>query len=63
MQLLRREEVCQRIAVSGPTLYRMVKFGGFPAPIRVGPRASRWREDEVEKFLQDRPRSTDVAAR
>ena len=63
MQLLRKDEVCQRLKISEPTLYRRVRDGDVPAPLRIGPRCSRWRADEIDEFVESRPRSTEVAAR
>ena len=63
MDLLDRKAVCKKLSLSPPTLHRMVARGEFPAPLRVGPRASRWIESEVDEFLRNRPRSTEVPAR
>ena len=63
MQLLRRDAVCEMLQVSPPTLYRLVRSGSCPAPIRIGPRASRWIESEVDEFLRNRPRGTEAPAR
>ena len=41
--LLRDKEVARMIGVSRGTLWRMVRAGLFPPPIRVGLRAVRWR--------------------
>ncbi len=32
-------------------MYRMLRRGEFPTPIRIGPRAVRWREVDVAKWL------------
>ena len=63
MKLLTRIEVCEQLAVSGPTLYRLIRRGDAPAPLRVGPRAARWRSDEIEEFVESRGRGTEVPAR
>ena len=63
MQLLDAGQVCKRLVISKPTLYRLVRNGDVPAPLRVGPRASRWIESEVDEFLRNRPRGTEVRAR
>ena len=57
MQFLRLNEVCAKVGVSRATLYRRVRDGSFPAPFRVGPRASRWRLDEVEEYMAGQPRT------
>jgi len=34
------------------TLYRGIKAGRYPAPIKVGPNTSRWLKSECEAALQ-----------
>lgn len=52
--LITIEEVCQVARVSKPTIYRKVKLGQFPAPVKVpttatrGPKmVNRWEKDAV----------------
>lgn len=53
--LLRFPQV-QRAAgnLSRATIYRMVKAGTFPAPIKLGARASAWRWGELREWLESR---------
>lgn len=44
-------ELTEAYPFSAPTLYRMIKKGAFPAPIKIGSR-SYWIEDEVEAAMQ-----------
>ncbi|WP_170324573.1 helix-turn-helix transcriptional regulator [Ruegeria arenilitoris] len=37
--------------LSGPTIYRMIKKGTFPPPVKIGSR-SYWIADEVEAAMQ-----------
>jgi prophage regulatory protein len=55
-RLLRLQEVADRLGVGTNAVYNYIKTSGFPQPVRVGPRVSRWPEDEVEKWLARRPR-------
>ena len=55
-RLLRREEVEVRCAITTSTLYRMMRAGDFPEPIRIGSRAVRWLRNEVNDWLDSRPR-------
>ena len=57
-RLLRRAEVERRIGFGRSTLYRMMRAGEFPAPIKIGPRAVRWSAREVAEWLASRPRSS-----
>ena len=56
-RLLRIEEVVGRCALSRPTLYRWIKGELFPRPLKIGPRAVRWRESEIKAWLEARPRT------
>jgi predicted DNA-binding transcriptional regulator AlpA len=38
-------------------LSRATKESDFPRPVRIGPRAVCWREDEVLAWVESRPRS------
>ena len=52
IRLLNAKDVCRLAAVSHATLYRLVKAGRFPKPLRVGPQVSRWRSDEVMAHIE-----------
>lgn len=60
-RLLRLREVLARCGLSRSTLYRQMGEGAFPRPLRVGVRAVRWREAEIEDWLASRPRATGYA--
>ena len=47
-RLLRRQEVEKRCRLSRSTLYRMMRDGEFPEPIKVGARAVCWPELEID---------------
>jgi predicted DNA-binding transcriptional regulator AlpA len=54
--LLDRREACAFFGGSKPinpsTLYRGIRQGRYPAPIKVGPGSSRWLREECEAALQ-----------
>jgi predicted DNA-binding transcriptional regulator AlpA len=54
--LLDRREVCRYFGGSRPinpsTLYRGIRQGRFPKPLKVGPGSSRWLRSECEAALQ-----------
>ena len=56
-QLLTRDEVQQLYRLSKSTLYRMMRSGEFPLPIRIGQRAVRWHAAELNAWLSGRPYS------
>jgi len=58
-----RDEVLQRVPISSSTLDRKVSAGEFPAPVRLGPRTSRWIESEVDDYVQAMIAERDSAAK
>ena len=54
--LLDKAEVCRLFGGSKPinasTLYRGIKLGRYPKPIKVGPGSSRWLRAECEAVLR-----------
>ena len=57
-RILRTPEVVRITGLSKTTIWRRVKNGDFPAPLRLGNLATRsvgWREREVENWLDSRP--------
>lgn len=47
MNYISAKQLAARYSVSIPTLYRWIKANEFPAPVRIGPKCSRWREEDV----------------
>ena len=43
--------------LSPSTIYRLMREESFPEPIKIGPRAVRWRREEIEDWLASRPRA------
>lgn len=39
---------------SSPTLWRMVKAGKFPAPVKLSERVTAWRVEDVRAWMQTR---------
>ena len=46
-RLIRLQEVLRLIPISRSTWWAGVRSGRYPAPIKLGPRLTRWRLDEV----------------
>ena len=61
-RLMRREEVETRCGIACTTIYRLMRTGQFPTPIKIGPRAVRWPASEIEAWLAGRPRAEGEAA-
>ena len=58
LTLLRLPEVCRRTGKKRSSLYRDIVAGSFPAPVKVGERASAWVDGEISAWVAAR-----VAAR
>ena len=57
-RLLNRAEVEAKTGLGRSTIYRLMRRGEFPTPIRIGPRAVRWPQSELDAWLASRPRAT-----
>lgn len=55
--LLTRREVERRTGLSRSTLYKKMREGTFPVPLKISERAVRWRESEIRAYVESRPRS------
>jgi prophage regulatory protein len=42
------------LPVSAPTIWRWVKLGTFPPPIRLGPQTTAWPVEAIEEFIRQR---------
>ena len=56
-RLITRREVERLVGLARPTIYRMLKSGRFPRPVRIGSTAVRWRLSEVVAWVEGLPRS------
>jgi len=43
--------VVQQTTMSSASIYRLVKAGKFPAPVKVGARAVAWIGSEVDAYI------------
>lgn len=53
-RLLTAKAVCEALGLSRVHVYRLVRAGKFPQPIRLGARDLRWPEEEIIAFLNER---------
>ena len=53
---MRRRSVERMTGLSKSTLYRLIKKGEFPQPLRLTRKAVRWRREEINEWLSHRPR-------
>lgn len=51
-QLMTVSDVCAELSLSKSTIWRRVKDGTLPAPIKISERATRWFRSDIEAHLQ-----------
>ena len=60
--LIDRQEVERRVGLTRSTIYDAMRRGEFPLPLKVGPKAVRWRSSEIEAWVESRPLATGEVA-
>ena len=55
--LLDLPQVMRALQMSRSAIYAAVDRGGFPAPIRIGPRSVGWIAAEILAWVNSRPRA------
>lgn len=53
-RMLRIAEILQITGVSAATIWRWVKDGIYPAPVKLGPNSVGWRESAIREWLESR---------
>ena len=51
LRLIRLPEVLNRVPVSKSTWWAGVASGRFPKPVRLGPRATAWLEQDINNLI------------
>lgn len=52
--ILRLDDVMARTGLSRSFIYAMIANSDFPAPIKLGPRASGWLAHEIDAWIESR---------
>ena len=55
--LLTLREVQARLKISRTSIYRRMREGKFPLPVKITEKAVRWKEEEIEEYIAGRERS------
>ena len=50
--IIRKRELSQKLGVSECSIWRWVRAGHFPKPIKLGPNAIGWETSAIERWLQ-----------
>ena len=62
LALLRLPEVCRLTGKTRSCIYRGIAAGTFPAPVKLGERASAWPEHEIKAWISERIAARERAA-
>jgi prophage regulatory protein len=49
---IRQKSLLSLIGFSGPTLWRKVKAGTFPKPVKLGEKMTAWRYEDIEAWME-----------
>jgi prophage regulatory protein len=52
-RLLRAREVLEKVGITRQWLYKLMQQGKFPRPIPIGIRRVRWKESDIERWIQE----------
>ena len=58
-RIVRIDEVCKLTGLAKATIYKKVKEGSFPPPIRLGARSVGWRMSDILAWLEAPERQWD----
>ena len=53
-RLLRCRDVEENTSLSRSAIYRLMKAGQFPRPVKIGSRAVRWRLSDIEAWMDSK---------
>ena len=54
-RLLRRHKVEELTGLSRASIYRWMRNGRFPRPVKISSRGVRWKESDITDWIQSRP--------
>jgi prophage regulatory protein len=55
IEFVTARDVAELLCVSPRTVWRWASSGQLPAPVRVGPRCTRWRVSDLQRYLDSLP--------
>ena len=61
-RLIRRSEVEERTGLCTSSIYRLMRAGEFPEPVKISAKAVRWHYAEIENWMASLPRATGQVA-
>lgn len=57
-QLMTRAEVERLVGLTCSSIYRAMRAGTFPEPLRINAGVVRWRANEIQAWIDGRPRAS-----
>lgn len=58
VMMLRLREVMHATGLARSTIYKMMRDGAFPLPIKLSLRAVAWRSDDLNNWIRERSCTT-----
>lgn len=52
--LLRLPTVCATVGLSKSQVYRLIRSGQFPAPVRIGANSVAWSAQQVDQWVHEK---------
>ena len=57
-KLLKRVEVQEMVGLKHAEIYKFISQGRFSRPIKISRKCVRWRQNEIENWVEAQPRTT-----
>lgn len=51
LNMIRLPEVCKKVGLSKPSIYRLMKSNDFPQSSKIGSRAIAWTESQIDEWI------------
>ena len=61
-RLIRMPEVISKTGLRKSVIYKKIRLGEFPGPVRISAKVSTWLESEVDEFIDQRVTERDERA-
>ena len=53
-RLVRMKELSRIVGYKPWSIYRLIRLGNFPRPVKLGQRAVAWRESDISDWIDSR---------
>jgi len=60
--LYRLPDVIRMTGLARSTIYRLEQVGQFPPRVKLSERATAWRSDDIQTWIDSRPNASEPAA-